>query len=147
MSNNSQTLQILKEGFDEVAKRFPTGSESMIMTDILIQVIPESGQINIFDDDDNEIYSSIVEAWVGDGEDDYINEVKEGLKDYIQSQAEQLDNLSILKPYSFVMIDEDKETIEELRLVDDQLIVLDSESLMQDLDKDLDDFFEKLMAD
>ena len=147
MSKNNETLQILEEGFAEVSKRFPAGSDNLIMTDILIQVIPENGMLSISDDDDNEIYSSIVEEWTGEGAEDYYDGVQQQLKDYIQSHAEQLENLSILKPYSFVLVDEDKETVAELHLVDDQLIVLDSDSLMQDLDKDLDDFFAKLMAD
>lgn len=147
MSTNNETLQILKEGFDEVIARYAEGSDNVIMTDILLQITAESGLLTIYDDDDEEIYSSVVEEWVGDATDDYYDNVAQTIKTYIQQNAGVLENLSILKPYSFVLVDDDKETLTELHLVDDQLIVLDSESLMENLDKDLDDFFNKLMAE
>ena len=55
-----------------------------------------------------------------------------------------IEQASILKPYSFVLEDDDKETVEELYLVDDDIVIIDTE-LMKDLDKDLNDFLEKLL--
>ena len=52
--------------------------------------------------------------------------------------------MSILRPYSFVLEDDDKETVAELYMVDDDVVIVDEE-LMVGLDKDLDDFFDKLM--
>jgi len=54
--------------------------------------------------------------------------------------------MSILKPYSFVLEDDDKETIEDLYLVDDDIVII-HEDLMSDLDKDLDNFLKKLLKD
>jgi hypothetical protein len=45
-----------------------------------------------------------------------------------------------------VLEDDDKETIEELYLVDDDTAIL-HEDLMVGLDKDLDDFLDKLLKD
>ncbi len=45
------------------------------------------------------------------------------------------------------MVDENKETVSELYLVDDNMIILESEELMKGLDKDLDDFINRLLAD
>ena len=42
--------------------------------------------------------------------------------------------------------DDDKESIGELYIADDDTIIIDTE-LMADLDKDLDDFFNKLIKD
>ena len=39
------------------------------------------------------------------------------------------DKLTILKPYSFVLVDEDKETISELLLVDDDTLLVNDELL------------------
>ena len=55
-----------------------------------------------------------------------------------------LENLSILKPYAFVLEDDDREAVAELYVVDDDTVIIDTE-LMKDLDKDLDDFFENLL--
>ena len=54
------------------------------------------------------------------------------------------DKLTILKPYSFVLVDEDKETISELLLVDDDTLLVNDE-LLKGLDKELDDFLKDLL--
>ena len=50
----------------------------------------------------------------------------------------------MLKPYSFVLIDEDRETVAELHLVDDDLLLLDG-NLMEGLNEDLESFLDNLM--
>ena len=57
-----------------------------------------------------------------------------------------VENMSILKPFSFVLEDDDKESIEELYLVDDETVIIDPD-LMEGLDKDLNDFLENLLKD
>jgi hypothetical protein len=57
-----------------------------------------------------------------------------------------VENLGIIKPYSFVLEDDDKESIGELYVVDDDTVIIDSE-LMANLDQDLDDFFDKLLKE
>ena len=61
-------------------------------------------------------------------------------------QKDKIEQMSILKPFSFVLEDDDKESIEELYLVDDDTAIL-HEDLMVDLDKDLNDFLDKLLKD
>ena len=56
------------------------------------------------------------------------------------------EKVSVSKPFSFVLEDDNQETIEELFYVDEDLIIL-NDDLLKDMDKDLDDFFEKLMKD
>ena len=54
--------------------------------------------------------------------------------------------MGILKPYSLVLEDDDKEHVGELYVADDDTVIIDSE-LMAGLDKDLDDFFENLLKE
>ena len=54
--------------------------------------------------------------------------------------------MSILKPYSFVLEDDEKENVAELYLVDDDTVIIDPD-LMEGLDKDLNEFLEKLLKD
>lgn len=58
--------------------------------------------------------------------------------------AGDFDKVSILKPYSFVLVDEDKETVTELLLVDDDTMLVNDE-LLKGLDKELDDFLKELL--
>ncbi|GAE16949.1 hypothetical protein JCM6292_3463 [Bacteroides pyogenes JCM 6292] len=50
----------------------------------------------------------------------------------------------ILKPYSFVLVDEEKETVAELLLIDDDTLLLNDE-LLKGLDKELDNFLKELL--
>ena len=63
-----------------------------------------------------------------------------------QNMKDTLENLSLLKPYSFVLVDEDKETLCDLYLVDDETVIVDGE-LLKGLDEDLDDFLKKLLEE
>ena len=54
--------------------------------------------------------------------------------------------MGILKPFSFVLENDEKESIAELYIADDDTIIITGD-LMDGLDKDLDSFFEKLMKE
>lgn len=169
MNSDSETIQILDEGLNELVRKYPPQTphsnaahylgtslqqDNATMTDILLQVNTETGQFAILNDDDEEIYSAVVEEWIenGDKEDNpdtdtaLVNAART-LKRYIRAHKDELDNLSLLKPYSFILVDADKESVEELYIVDDETIVLDDNSLMKGLDEDLDNFFQKLMEE
>lgn len=51
-----------------------------------------------------------------------------------------------MKPYSFVLENDDKEALTELFLVDDDTVILGGD-LMEGLDDDLNKFLDKLLAD
>ena len=147
MNCSSQTLQVINNGFSKIHDRFHAGSDNAIMTDIFLQANAENGSFNIYDDDDNEIFSDTVDEWIGNNSETFYTDIEKLLREYIQNHTKELKDLSIIKPYSFFLVDDEKENICELYLVDDDMIVIDSSSLMQNLDKDLDDFFDRLMKD
>jgi hypothetical protein len=64
----------------------------------------------------------------------------------LNKQKGTIEGMSILKPYSFVLEDEDRENIAELYVVDDDTVIIDEE-LMAGLGKDLDDFLANLLKD
>ena len=52
--------------------------------------------------------------------------------------------MSIIKPFSFILENDDKENVAELYLVDDDTIIIDPD-LMEGLDDDLNKFLEELL--
>ncbi len=50
-----------------------------------------------------------------------------------------------MKPYSFVLVDEDRETVAELLLVDDEDTLLLNDELLKGLDEELDAFLKDLL--
>jgi hypothetical protein len=55
--------------------------------------------------------------------------------------------MSLLRPYTFVMQDEDGDTLTDLYIVDDNETTILSGSLMEGIDEDLEAFFNELMKD
>jgi hypothetical protein len=87
-----------------------------------------------------------VEQWIDNKDDSFYQDVAAVLRRVLTKMKDTIEKMSILKPFSFVLENDDKETIEELYLVDDDIVILDDE-LMADLDKDLDNFLDKLLKD
>ena len=56
-------------------------------------------------------------------------------------------SLSIMKPYSFVMIDAEKETLAELMIVDEEETMFLSGELLQGLDDELNAFLKDLLEE
>jgi len=144
MKATEQTIQQIERALRRTAEKFPLSEEATMMTDIHVRVVQDSGEMMTFDDDDNELMRCIVEQWIDNKDDDFYTQVAADIKGCIEKQKDMLENLSILKPYSFVLEDEDRETVQELYVVDDDIAIIDPLS-MDSLDSDLDEFLEKLL--
>lgn len=145
MKNSEQTIQQIERAIKKVADKFPTAEEATIFTDIHLRVNQETGELVAFDDDDNEITRVIVEQWINNQDDDFYDKVAKQLRKCIDHEKKTIESLAIIRPYSFVLENEDKENIAELYVVDDDTVIIDPD-LMEGLDKDLDEFLEKLLS-
>lgn len=144
MKATEQTLQQIGRAFRKVSEKFPKDQEASVLTDLHIRVVQETGEMLFFDDDDKELNRCVIEQWMDNKDDDFYESVTTILRNAIETDKDLLENLSILKPYAFVLEDDDREAVAELYVVDDDTVIIDTE-LMKDLDKDLDDFFENLL--
>ncbi|MCR5366268.1 MAG: hypothetical protein K6E67_09030 [Prevotella sp.] len=146
MKANEQTLQEVERAIRKVADKFPATEEASMLTDIHLRVNQETGELVAFDDDDNEINRCIVEQWIDNKDDTFYADAASTLRMVLNKHQQQIEAMSILKPYSFVLEDEDHESLEELYVVDDNTVIIDEE-LMKGLDKDLTDFMNKLFEE
>lgn len=146
MKATEQTLQQTERAIRKVADKFPPSDEATLMTDIHLRVSQETGELIAFDDDEVEITRCVVEQWIDNKDDTFFQDVAATLRSVLNKRKGQIENMSILKPYSFVLEDDDREVVEELYLVDDDTVILDEE-LMAGLGKDLDDFLSKLLKE
>lgn len=147
MKPTEQTIQQVERAIRKIAQKFPSDREAEIMTDIHLRVTQESGEMVAYDDDDREVNRCVVEQWIDNKDEDFYKSITDILRAALTRMHQITDNLSILKPYSFVLEDEDKEHIAELYVVDDDDTIIVSGELMEGLDKDLDDFFNDLMKE
>lgn len=146
MKATEQTVQHLERALRKIAEKFPVKEEATLLTDVHLRVNQDSGELTAFDDDDQEITRCIVEQWIDNKDDDFYEQIAPVLRRIIGKNKDLVEGMSILKPFSFVLEDEEKENMAELYVVDDDTVIIDGE-LMADLDKDLDNFFEQLLKD
>lgn len=148
MEITEQTILQVERFIKKVAQKFPTveESEASLLTDIHIRVSQDSGEMLAFDDDDVEITRCVVEQWIDCKDENFYDEIADCLRGLLRKNAEIIDNLGLLKPYSFVLEDDDKQHLGELYLADDDTIILGGD-LMQNLDQDLDGFLNELLKD
>lgn len=148
MEITEQTILQVERFIKKVAQKFPTveESEASLLTDIHIRVSQDSGEMLAFDDDDVEITRCVVEQWIDRKDENFYDEIADCLRGLLRKNAEIIDNLGLLKPYSFVLEDDDKQHLGELYLADDDTIILGGD-LMQNLDQDLDGFLDELLKD
>ena len=146
MKASDQTLQQLERALRKVTEKFPATEEASMLTDIHIRVTQDTGEVMVFDDDEQELTRCVVEQWIGNTDDNFYDDAASALRTAINRHKHSIENMSILKPYSLVLEDDDKETIADLYVVDDDTVIIDEE-LMPGLDKDLDDFFKKLFKE
>lgn len=144
----SQQLQItIETAIQKAVSKYICACEQTIVTDLHMQPDQSSGRLIIYNDDDEELANVMIEEWATyDGEDDFIEIVEPTLRNVLgrMKDAGKFEKITILKPYSFVLVDEDKETVAELLLIDDDTMLV-SEELLKDLDKELDDFLKDLL--
>ncbi|MCI7599270.1 MAG: hypothetical protein SOY06_01480 [Prevotella sp.] len=146
MTATEQTIQQIERMIRKVAQKFPASDDASIITDIHLCVNQDSGEMLAFDDDDKEITRCVIEQWIDNKDKNFYDKVKVDLRNTLKRLSSVVDNLGILKPYSFVLEDDEKHPLGELYVADDETIILGGD-LMEGLDKDLDDFFDDLMEE
>lgn len=146
MKANEQTLQQIERILRKTAEKFPASDNPSLMTDIHLRVTQETGELVIYNDDDSEVTRCVVEQWIDNKDENFYKEITSILRRSIEKLKNVTENLGLLKPFSYVLENDDKETVAELYVVDDDTVIIDEE-LMADLDQDLDSFFQKLLKD
>jgi len=143
LSNKSKVL--IDQVVSDVVTHYSELEETVI-TDIHFQPLFDSGELKVFDDDDDEISSVVISEFEGLVGSDAVKDVSVILRKALDHRRKELENLVILKPYSFVLVDDDKETIEDLLLIDDDIVIAE-DGLLQGLDEELDEFLKKLLSE
>lgn len=124
MTATEQTKQSLERFFNKIAQKLPSCDEPSLMSDIHVRVSQESGDVMAFDDDENEITRCVVEPWIDNKEEDFYDKVTSQLRQQMTAMSQVVEGLGVMKPYSYVLEDDDKDSIAELYVVDDDTIIV-----------------------
>ena len=155
MKLSFQSESVLEGVFLALCEKYSNEQEEPVITDFHLQPVRETGELNVFDDDDTLLCHATVVEWAdftceGDDDDEnaFYDEVAKDLQRVLNKVNADgaLERLQVWKPYSFVLVDSERETLSELLLASDDTLIV-SDSLMQGLDEELNDFLEQLIGE
>ena len=148
MKLSEESHSIIEQALNDAIATFADLKEQSIITDIHLQPNNESGELTIYNDDEEELSKEIIEEWVDAKDDNFMDDVEKILRNHLNKMKEngKVDIPAIIKPYSFVLVDDEKETITELMLINDDTMLL-NDNLLKGLDNELNDFLDKLLKE
>ncbi|WP_276965955.1 hypothetical protein [Bacteroides graminisolvens] len=146
MKLSQQSLSAIEKAIQKAVNKYAGLPEQSIVTDIHLQPNQNSGDLIIFDDEDKELACISIEELANDDSDDFYEEMQHILQTLLSKLKEEgtFDRLPIMTPYNFVLVDEDKETVAELLIVDDDTLIV-NDDLLKGLDEELDTFLKDLL--
>ena len=148
-TNNAKIQSVIESTFDRVINKLAS-NESNCYSDLFVQVDSDSGELQIYDEDEKLIEKTIIFDWVNNAVEDekYDDMVVSPLKSALSvlSTKQAFENACFMKPFSICLVDEDFSVMEELLFLDDENLRLD-DPLLKNLDADLDDFLSELLSD
>lgn len=147
MRLSESSFQEIKTLLTGVINGFRNPQEQSVVTDIHIMPVRETGEVTV-SDDDRDLATAQLSDLAEIPEEDFYQVMEKALRHILKEiDAENpLENLAIWKPFSFVLVDDDRETVAELMLFDEDNALL-SQSLMQGLDEELDSFLKDLLSE
>lgn len=149
MKLSTQSHNSIVSAIQEALSNYSLNKEENQVTDFYLQPDCQSGKLVLFDDEEVELACVIVDEWVEANPEDFYADAELSLKKVLNRLREMgvLENLKVLKPYSFVLVDHEKETIADLLLVDDEETLFLNDELLKGLDDELNAFLKDLMEE
>lgn len=144
-SNKDLIKETFLQAIDILAKDYKGNS----LTDIFITVDKESGEVSFYDDEENRVAEIVVFDWVDKseelGDEEVISVLREATEELDKNQM--FASLDIYKPFSVNYADENFAVIEELLLINEESIVQIDDDLMDKLDREFDEFLDRLLKE
>ncbi|NDW13244.1 hypothetical protein D0T50_10090 [Bacteroides sp. 214] len=147
MKLSQQSLSEIEFTIRKALSGYTAENEQSIITDIHIQPNPSSGELTVYNDEDKELANNVIEDWLSYNGADFFKDCERVLRNIITTMKEngEFENLPFIQPYSFVLVDDEKETVADLLLMDDETMLL-NEELLKGLDEELDAFLKDLLT-
>lgn len=142
MSLSRETENRLQDVITKMTKEFITAEETKV-TDFHINV--NNGELTIVDDDDNTLARVHILEWENEHNEDVFEKALRAILNAMNEKG-TFESLNIAKPYSFVLTDDDKQSIVDLLIVDDDTLIL-SEDLLKDFDEEMNEFLKQLLEE
>ena len=144
----STSAASLHDALTKIATIYAGEEDQLLSTDFYFLPDKDKGSLTITDDSDKEIAQAEVPEWHDYPSDNFYTKVETDLREAIKeaNKEGELERLAVWMPYSFVLVDQERESICELLLVDDDTLLV-TDGLLEGLDKELNEFLESLLED
>lgn len=83
MKLSQQSLSIIESAIQKAVAKYTCNCEQTVVTDIHLQPDQTSGQLNIYNDDDEELANIMVEEWATYEGDDFLESVEPSLRNIL----------------------------------------------------------------
>ena len=144
MKLSPSSTAALNEALCKISALYSGEEDQLLSTDFYFMPTPE-GCLHVYNDNDEEIACADVPEWKEYQHEEFYAKVEADLHEAIKAANGdgELERLAVWMPYSFVLVDEERESIAELLVDEDTLLVTDS--LLEGLDDELNAFIDKLL--
>ena len=149
-------MEALRDLFDKhlrrALERIKTQYGSQCTGVIYIQPSPEIAEFSILDEDFKVLEKIAVHRWAEDPEninsEAELQNVELLMKDLLQEARDEglFTQLNLCLPFRVMLLDDEFENLAELLLIDQEEEPV-SENLLEDFNRELKEFYKKLMAD
>lgn len=148
MKLNKTSYTFIASVIQDALKKYASVERSVV-TDIYLQPNMLSGELSVYDDDDKLLASAVISEWENANPEEFYSGCELALKKVLNQLSSEgiFASLPIMKPYSFVMVDGEKETLAELLIVDEEETLFLSGELLQGLDDELNSFLKDLLEE
>lgn len=148
MKPNEVQIQLERLFRTPIEKNEAMDSTPITISDLFVQIDPALGEVQLYNDKDEELNRVVIYAWIEEGRTTIPAEMKQELRTVVKRlQATNFFEKDIfVRPLSVSLTDEDFTIIEELLFIDDELIKIDS-NLLENLDEELNSFLANLLSD
>lgn len=146
---NREPFALIKDTFEEAIDILSKDYQGSSLTDIFVTVDKESGEVAFYDDEENKVAEIVVFDWVNKVDTLRDREVISVLRNVTEriDKEDKFASLDMYKPFSVNYADENMSVIEELLVIHEESIVEINNDLLEKLDKEFDEFLEKLLKE
>ncbi|MDR0748689.1 MAG: hypothetical protein LBF62_03845 [Tannerellaceae bacterium] len=149
-ANNAKVQSVIENTFTSVIKKLAKDASANPICDLHAMADAESGELQIFDEEENLLEKVVIFDWVNSKEEEgaFNKKVATLVKTVLTTLASRnmFNRPCFLKPFSVNLVDDNFIEIEELLFIDNDTFRLD-DPLLKDLDAELDDFLNHLLSD
>ena len=148
MELTTSSAASIREALRKMTELYTSEEDQLVSTDFYLQPLREEGRLLVINDNDEEIANIAIDEWKAYTPETFYDEVTIQLTEAIEAENTEgeLERLAVWMPYSFVLVDKDRETIADLLLVDEDTLLV-KKGLLAGLDEELNKFIEDLLND